>query len=389
MLKFALEGRGDLIRAVLAEIRDLEAEAHREIIKRGLTPIQTDPYEFTLVTFGMSRFMDGGKVDSPPGFTGDPNTLPDDPMKQIWPQHYGDLYWPVVSSLAETLRQQGFRQEFVVFADAQEIMPEQNDQQAWLDTAFDTLRPFVNVAIREGNELDRHGANGVLALQVKPTNPGNVLWASGDYDIAERPEPLPWGAYVDYHGDRDPEHADESGKQGEHWYNGYRDDAAGKWGIGAKRACVAGEPQCAASQKVNRWGDVRETSPAQIGDAARGFSLGSAGFTIHTENGCLSRPLDTVERACAVEALVQALTVPLEAMTAPYCHDTFACHPLKDAPLIDGLPAAGESVSKTVGDKSWTSDSNTRSGYQPEAKAGWVVVKRSGPTGNHLDLKRA
>lgn len=404
-LRFELGNQRQKIDAVLDQLRAAEAEAQRRIAQAGLTPIQTTPFPFSIVVFGMTAFMDGGKIDTPDGYLDGMEDakqrdidakllqLPDDGEKRLKPQDWQD-YHAKLDSLAAHLASRGFDLAFCAFADAEAFMPDQHEQQAHLDACVDTLRPHVNAFIRTCNEATRHGRNGVYCKEVKPSNPGEVLWCSGDYDVEQREDYLDvCGPCVEYHGPRGKKVWVNEAKEANFRFVGWNDVAAGKWGKATFRPNYDGEPECFATKPKNRWGDARETDAGQYADYGRSMALVAAGAAYHCENACLSRLMDANEFEACVEFLIGMLSVPCAAIFEPYCHDPWPCYPAEPAPVIgqegsELIFAAGESLSKTVGDRAWTATANPVAPFQPQPRDGWQLVARTGPHGNHLTLKR-
>jgi hypothetical protein len=353
--------------------------------------------------FGMSRYMDGGVIDTPPGYTGRLEDLPQDPNKQFWPQNYGAAYYDDIEPFFDLCASFGLRVEFVVFADAQAIMPDPFDQQTHLDMVVEILRELPNAFLEVCNEA--HLGNGVDVSQIQPDDPEDLLWATGDYDVEriDRPDghgdwildprpDMPVGRYVTYHGARSAMWPSEAPKEGHFYYDGWETinhDGNRSRGQACGVPCVNDETKAASHVGANRWGDERYTDWREAEEAGAGFALSSAGGTFHSENGCLSKPLTDTELACGKAMLAAMDFYPADATNVSYEHDRTPGHVLLNVPQLGPETwAAGESVSRTHGTTAWALTTQMVDGFVPEAKHDWRVVATSGHAGGAMKLER-
>ncbi len=328
--------------------------------------------------FGMSFYMDGGGS----------------PEKEFIPSRYGAAYYDRIPEFAQHLASRGLRFEFTVFADARMIMPDRAEQRHHLERIVEKLRPEPNPFLEIENEWSVNQDTDLNDL--KNQTWGDLLWASGDYAIeridVKQPDgsfkkdprpPMVVGRYVTYHGSRSDAWMNEAGKEGRYYYEGWdtiNEDGNRSHGQRTGVPNWNDEPKGAFSTPTNHWGDERYTDWHEAEDAGAGFALSSAGGTFHSENGCMSRPLDATERECAA-AMARALDwYPTDSASKPYEHDTTAGHIMKPIPSNQ----AGESVSRGL----FAITSQIKSGFVPVCKDEFEVVRRSGWAGGMVEVKR-
>jgi hypothetical protein len=119
----------------------------------------------------------------------------------LYPQQnaaYYDQLRPFVDHLFQTWH---LRVEFVIFADAQVIMPDRGDEDRHAHRVLDLLGSAANVFLEVENEQFKNiPGNGPVAAEIGRTLRGHgPLIASGDYEA-------PWATALDYvtvHTERD------------------------------------------------------------------------------------------------------------------------------------------------------------------------------------------
>lgn len=333
--------------------------------------------------FGMSRYMDGGET----------------PETQFWPQNYGTAFYEDLPDFINLLAAYGMRCEFTVFADSSEIMPGTTPQQQHLNRVVAAVRDLPSVFVEIANEP--HVDTGVDLSKVTVTNAGDLLWATGDYilervDHPGKPDPrgpMPMGRYVTYHGDRSHDGSlIECAKEGHFYYDGWdvTENGVRSYGQACKRPCVNDEIMGASDQPTNRWGDERYTDPEHARIMGAGHALSSAGGTFHSENGCVSKPLNDTELKCARAYFAGMSCYPIDIPAAPYQHDRQPDHVLAPVPHLGGEEyAAKESVSRAQGHIAYALTVLISHGYQPEGQHGWQVVNRQGQDGGIMRVERA
>jgi hypothetical protein len=362
--------------------------------------------------FGMSRYIDGGETED----------------VQFWPQHYGDAFYYQIKSFAGLLADHGLRFEFTVFADARMIMPDRQQQREHLRRIVAELQGVPNAFLEIENEWHVNQDTDLNDLQHQAW--GDLLWASGDYDVERidtpvsmsaelqkkardardflnakktdfhsktrmsaavplsvdpRP-PMIVGRYVTYHGARSAMWPSEAGKEGHFYFEGWdtiNHEGNRSYGQACDVPCVNDEPKGASDKESNRWGDERYTDWRQAEDAGAGFALSSAGGTCHTENGALGQPPNDIEAECG-RAMFRAMAwYPLGLPRQPYEHDRTAGHILKDVPQLgEDQWAAGESVSRGL----FACTAQIHGDYTPEPKDQYNLSERAGHQGGMVEL---
>ena len=327
--------------------------------------------------------MDGGETDE----------------TQFWPQKYPAFY-DKLPTFVDLLAAYGMRVEFTVFADPSEIMPDPTEQQAHLDRIVAALKDKPSAFLEITNEP--HVDRGVDLSKITVRDAGDLLYATGDYDLERidapgKPDPrppMPMGRYVTYHGKRTLDGSlIESAKEGHFYYDGWdtiNHDGNRSYGQACKRPCVHDEPMCASDQPTNRWGDERYTDPEHARQMGGGHALSSAGGTWHSESGCVSKPMTETELKCGRAYFAGMAFYPVDICASVYEHDRTQNHVLAPVPHLGGEDyAAAESVSRAQGDRAYALTVLITHGYLPAGQHGWQVVARVGPDGNLMRLDRA
>lgn len=189
------------------------------------------------------------------------------------PARYGEKYWSSLGSFADVLAQNGMRLEFVVFADAQRILPNEASQQAHFNRVVATLSGRWNVFIELANE---YSINGIDPRSFsRPTTASSAgSGPGGDVNGTE------WD-YATYHPNRP-----------DNWYTVM-------WVPNSSVPLVIDEPMGAA--EFNQPGR-RDNNPDhfyQFGKLI--YTLNVAGATFHSENGLYALPLGPTERECMTQ----------------------------------------------------------------------------------------
>ena len=99
----------------------------------------------------------------------------------------------------------GARVQFTVFADAQEVMPGNTQQQAWFLSIQHLLATEWNVLGELCNECEKNGVDTSRFVRPSPNNRGLVLWSRGSGLGGGNPASPPWD-YADYHERRGDEY---------------------------------------------------------------------------------------------------------------------------------------------------------------------------------------
>lgn len=315
-----------------------------------------------LRVFLMSHWMNGGG-----------------PLYEFHPDRYGDKFFDQLVPFARLCASKGFRVEFVVFADAQEILPFEDEQQRFLDNVVAEVRDEPNVFLEVCNEA-RGQQNGVNVKDVKPRDPGRLLWAAGD-DEVEAHDDCPVGRYMTYHGDRDAFWPGEAIKESHFYYDGWNAGPTSFW-RGAKVPCINDEPMGANEKSTNDFGDRRDTNPDNFEDAGAGMALSGAGGTFHSEDLCIAKVPGPIQAKCAKAFFHGMDLVPLPMPTAPYEHDGTAGHVLQET------REASEVGSRAIGNLAIAVAANTTNNWRAEARGGWKITKLLNARGTIIELQR-
>lgn len=202
------------------------------------------------------------------------------------PQSYGSRFYDALPDFANVLASYGQRLHFDVFADAQVVMPNRDQQLAHWARTCDKLRPIESVVIGAGNEWPKNGFDpdslpypGVLSSQGSTTS-----------DAAP---PMPgWGIRC-WHGRRDYPKVYMSADDMIYVALGIREGQGQYAPVGP---AVHDEPIGFAEVDI----PGRRSTDPRLAEAMAltGMAFG-AGATFHVESGIFSRLLGPTESRCA------------------------------------------------------------------------------------------
>jgi hypothetical protein len=103
------------------------------------------------------------------------------------PQSYGERYFSGLSAFVDEVAGHQMRVEFVIFADAQTIIPIVKDQQAHAQRVYDVLAGKWNVFVELANEADKNGIDPrnftrpTVCASAGSMTGGNVNGTNWDY----------------------------------------------------------------------------------------------------------------------------------------------------------------------------------------------------------------
>jgi len=297
-----------------------------------------------------------------------------DSFAHLWPQeqptYYGELR-PFVQWLAG----HGLRVEFVVFADAQIIMPHADDRQRHLTRVLDALDPAAggggfepvwNVFIEIANEPFKNLPGGDpeatdLALSVKGTT--ELLIASGAYTA------WPPAATADYgttHCERSDDWPRKCKDQKDLCDNSDQTPWIGDEPMGASETLQPGK---------------RDTNPDHFAWYASGSQMFSPGATFHCDDGINSiSPIGPTQRACALAFFWALGWTPKEALLWPYQRGDMGSEAgIGNMPILHDDALETRSYAKSNGGQSWAIQIQTKrvdanGNYTPTPRDGWRVV---------------
>lgn len=188
------------------------------------------------------------------------------------PARYGERYWTGLGEFADLLAAHNIRLEFVVFADAQRIIPDLPSQLAHFNRATNVLSGRWNVFIELANE---YTINGIDDPRKFPRPTGNV--SSSGSGAGEEVNGTNWD-YTTYHPGRPYD-----------WYDTM-------WVPNTGVPLVVDEPMGAA--EFNQPGR-RDNDPKHFyAFGKKIYTLNIAGATFHSEDGLYALPLGPTEIEC-------------------------------------------------------------------------------------------
>ncbi len=131
---------------------------------------------------------------------GNPSSSPADGIIHFYPQEHAD-YVAKLRSFVDLLQSYGLRVEFVVFADAQFVMPNQGDQLNWWNLVWGQLWDKNNVLLQVCNECGKNGVDPNVFPNPQDTR-GQLLASRDSGFESANPPPANGFAYSAYSSSR-------------------------------------------------------------------------------------------------------------------------------------------------------------------------------------------
>lgn len=299
---------------------------------------------------------------------------------QFFPQKWPN-YAERLAAFVDLLAASGLRVEFVPFADAQIVMPKENEQDAYAAMVVATIGHKWNVFIEWANEPFKNipgGAARVSAIGKRFAGTVPVLMASGAGvgDIAEGDfaQLAKWTLqYCTIH--------DHS--RGSEWPRKMKDALEVRWGLekeGLETVVIMDEP--IGADETNQPGR-RSNVPADFEDGAAVLALQTPGACGHTQAGLDSLLLPPVTKAC-MQAWIGAMkTIGPEWQTGQYT----AGH-LSTCPLEHSDDLALRTFAQILGNRAFVVVVRPKSNWRPIPKGGWRIERIHGTRGQWLEMVR-
>jgi hypothetical protein len=230
-----------------------------------------------------------------------------DSFAHFYPQEHAG-YYDQLGAFVDLLAARGLRVEFVVFADAQVVMPDPSAEWVHLDMVARVLSSKWGAFLEVSNEPFKNlpgGGAAACALAQRVRGRG-IPVASGHYDfdgdIGGDTAGRCAADFITYHGPRKPE-----------WPRTAKDSLDIRdW---AHVPVVQDEPTGFAEQPD---GDRRSASVDDAAYFAAAVGLMGAGATFHSNDGITSTAWGPVQAAAARAFYASLAWVPAEAQLAPY-----------------------------------------------------------------------
>lgn len=286
---------------------------------------------------------------------------------RLYPQERGIVYGQNIAPFCQLVASYGLYIEWVIFADAQEVMNSSNVQRFFFDAMIEQLRQQPNVVVELVNEYSQ---NGVLPNTFN--QPGGILISRGSGLSGEFPPYVPW-THVTYHTQRKAE-----------WVRTSKDSHEIREGTGsylAKRCPVAPNESIGAGDTLIPWS--RSNVPDDFYWYAATAQLMGAGATFHFQNGLFADLPSLMQQLCAESFFSGISSVPPEAQKWHYT----AGH-LSDCPLEHSDTKALRTFAKLNGDQAEAIVIRPTAEWRPVAKNGWTLGKQQGPLGSRVSLTR-
>lgn len=290
---------------------------------------------------------------------------------QFYPQQWPD-YYIKLGALADRLATAGVRMEFVVFADAQVVMPTAAEQDAHFDRVMETLQGKWNVLIEVANEPFQNipgGEDRAAAIGKRWQGRTPLLIASGGYATDDMAVLVPWMIdYLTLHTDRGPE-----------WPRKQKDCLEYRWALNNAWPVVSDEPMGADEVAKAQRSNV----PDDFASAAGVCGIQVPGGTFHSTDGLYSRLFRPVTKLCAqqwADALLWA---------GPYAQlGNYTAGHLGGSPIAHSDATALRTFASIAGETAKVVVVRPSAEWTPIPQNGWRIVKQSGPHGAFLDMVR-
>lgn len=290
------------------------------------------------------------------------------------PQEHAD-YYDRLRPFADTLASYGLRVEFVVFADAQVVMPDTAAEQAHIDRVIAAFGTATNVLIEVCNEPFKNipgGSVAASALAQRIVGRG-FLVATGNYDYPDPGTPVPYSAdYLTNHPERKPE-----------WPRTSKDQY--DFNEVYHKPVVSDEPMGAAETDSGS----RSAQPDDFAYFAAESALAGAGGTFHSDSGVRSETLGSVQRLSARAFFDAMKWVPVEAQRGAYQRGEANGGPgINNMPLEHTDALALRTFCKLANGDEYCVVIRPDSSWVATPRDGWRILDQTGPHGALVHLGR-
>lgn len=318
-------------------------------------------------------------------------------FSHFYPQEHAD-YYDRLRPFADALAAIGLRIEFVVFADAQVVMPDAGDEQRHFDRVIQAFAGASNVFIEIANEPFKNipGGNGAVNALLARARGHGLLVATGNYnlDVVNGQYTMIVGDYVTNHPERKPD-----------WPRTAKDEQDLRDGFGCN-----GEPGCVpyggtktpvVSDEPEGGDEVASASRSTDVDDFAYFAadtvLAGAGGTYHSSAGVTSTLWGPIQAAQATAFYAAQRWVPADAQLWPYQRGSAdGGTGIGNMPMehVDSeVPAhASDGALRTFckgnGSDEWCVAIRPGPAWTAQARDGWRIVDQSGPRGALVHLQR-
>ncbi len=252
------------------------------------------------------------------------------------------------------------RVEFVVFADAQDIIKDTSAQQAHLARVLPVIDRW-NVVGELCNECPKNGVD--TSAFEKPRTA--ILWSRGS-GLGDGDPALPGWDLLTHHSARVPEWPRRI--ECREYTNNGNSPAKGT-------PCVEDEPYGAAETSFpgRRVGAEAIEDMTQWGAVC---GMHAVGCTFHSDGGIYAQPLGPVQQRLAGAFFTAMRWVPPEAQLWPYQRgEANGGAGIGDMPLEHTDALALRTWCKTAGGQSWCVAVKPTSAWRAQPRAGWRVVE--------------
>jgi hypothetical protein len=287
-------------------------------------------------------------------------------------------YWEALPSFFRLLHERQLWVEWVAFADAQIVMPDEEEQRAHLRRVLEVVAGFPNVFVEIANEPFKNGVDTHAIFSASDSRPCPM--AFGDYEFLQNADGewyLPGGPldYLTVHTPRD----DDA------WSRKAKDchDARQNTGV----PTVSDEPMGAA--EVAQPG-ARSANPDDHFWHHAVACLLSSGSTFHSDAGLQADvpQADSAQQRCADAVSLAWRSIPPEFQTGDYTRSGFDDLPLEWSEETFP-PETSRIYGMILGNRSCCVAVKPEPAWRPLARDRWRIVSTIGPQDSLVMLERA
>ena len=304
-------------------------------------------------------------------------------------------WWEELLPFVDHLGEKGMRVEFVVFASAQDIMPNAHDQRAHLRKVVDALSGRWNCFIEICNEPWQNGVNPPAIFSPSDARGLPMAYGVYDFEVAQRSDGL-WVAtlpvldYVTAHSPRDMEAWSRKAKDLAEYRDGSGDGLASNSPLypGAHIPIVGDEPMGAA-EADKLAGRQRSNIANDHAWYHANAAINGAGSTYHCDAGLFAvlPPAGGDQEACGLATADAWAAIEPEFQEGSYTRGG-----LGDLPLVWEPQYFPEQTSRIygriLGGRACCVAIKPNGGWTAKAAGGWRIVSTAGPMNSIVHLER-
>lgn len=293
-------------------------------------------------------------------------------------------WWEELPKFITYLQDCGMRVEFVVFASAQDIMPNEGEQTAHLERVIDTIGQEWNVFIEIANEPWQNGCDPVAIFSSGSHRPCPMAYGIYDVTKTQRPDGVWIGTvpvldYLTVHSPRDPDSWSRKAKDLAEFRDGSGDGSENAPLLAGLHIPPVGDEPMGAAEADQLAGRQRSNIPQDFFWYHANAHINGAGSTFHCDAGLYSElpPPDGDQQKCAEAAGLAWASIDPDFQTGSYTRSGLA-----DLPIVWEEEFFPEQTSRIygriLGDRAVCVAIKPNAGWVPKAANGWTIAQTVG-----------